>query len=62
MPLLPEAPELSSGRREAAPADPVLCGLTLLLEHLVGLCDLHFLRQADRPAVQELQDLVLHLL
>lgn len=36
--------------------------LTLLLQHLVGFCNLHLLRQADCPAVQQLQDLILHLL
>lgn len=50
------------GEGRGGKAKPRLQGLTLLLEHLVGLGNLHFLGQANRPAVEQLQDLVLHLL
>lgn len=52
-------PDKQGGRaRFPPPFQP----LTLFLQHLVGLQDLHLVRQPQRPAVHQLQDLGLHFL
>lgn len=55
-------PPHSDHQQSPLPSQEPCRALTLFLQHLVGLQDLHLVRQPQRPAVHQLQDLGLHFL
>lgn len=55
-------PPHSDHQQSPLPSQEPRRALTLFLQHLVGLQDLHLMRQPQRPAVHQLQDLGLHFL